>query len=65
MWNLFQILMILARADADKRTAKAQLLWSACQGLHLRLKSGSPGTAWSEKLKPLTPEVSAVKNAAG
>ena len=54
------------RAIADRAALRAQSLWLACTGLRARLEAGSPGAStWETKMAPLTPEVGAVKGAAG
>lgn len=51
--------------DADQSSRQAQVLWSACQALLSAIKSGCPGLAWKDQLRPLEPEITAVKYAAG
>ncbi|XP_049777643.1 MICOS complex subunit Mic60 isoform X2 [Schistocerca cancellata] len=53
-----------ARAEADKKAAQAQLLWSAAQSLHSALKAGVPGEPWTRQLRPLEDDVLALRKAA-
>ncbi|XP_049860791.1 MICOS complex subunit Mic60 isoform X2 [Schistocerca gregaria] len=52
-----------ARAEADKKAAQAQLLWSAAQSLHSALKAGVPGEHWTRQLRPLEDDVLALRKA--
>ncbi|KAK4875008.1 hypothetical protein RN001_011430 [Aquatica leii] len=52
------------RAESDRIMRQSQILWSACQNLFKALKAGCPGLPWTEQLRPLEPEIVAVKNAA-
>ncbi|KAB0794847.1 hypothetical protein PPYR_11686 [Photinus pyralis] len=53
-----------ARMESDTIKKQSQLLWSACQSLFRALKAGCPGVPWTEQLRPLESEITAVKNAA-
>lgn len=53
-----------ARTEADRIKKQSQVLWSACQSLFRALKAGCPGVPWTEQIRPLEPEITAVKNAA-
>lgn len=44
---------------------QAQSLWSACQALWSSVRTGEPGIAWQNRLRPLASEVSAVSKAGG
>ncbi|KAF5306466.1 hypothetical protein FQR65_LT18569 [Abscondita terminalis] len=52
------------RADSDRIMRNSQILWSTCQNLFKALRAGCPGLPWTEQLRPLEPEIIAVKNAA-
>ncbi|KAI4462088.1 mitofilin [Holotrichia oblita] len=56
---------IKVRNNIDKDAHQAQVLWAACQALYRAVKIGCPGFPWSEQLRPLDPEIKAVKLAAG
>jgi hypothetical protein len=58
-------LLATARAENDKHARQAQLLWSACQSLHRRLKASTPGVPWQQQLQPLRLEIENVSKAAG
>jgi len=62
---LFVYLLATARAENDKHARQAQLLWSACQSLHRRLKTSIPGVPWQQQLHPLRLEIENVSKAAG
>lgn len=62
---LFMYLLATARAENDKHARQAQLLWSACQSLHRRLKTSTPGVPWQQQLRPLRLEIENVDKAAG
>ena len=62
---LFVYLLATARAENDKHARQAQLLWSACQSLHRRLKTSTPGVPWQQQLQPLRLEIENVNKAAG
>lgn len=53
-----------ARAESGTIVRQSQVLWSACQSLYRALRAGCPGLPWTEQLRPLAPEIEAVKNAA-
>lgn len=53
------------KADADENSKRCQVLWSACQSLLRAIRSGCPGIAWKDQIRPLNPEINAVKEAAG
>jgi len=53
-----------SRAENDKHARQAQLLWSACQSLHRRLKTSTPGVPWQQQLRPLRLEIENVDKAA-
>ncbi|GJQ76018.1 hypothetical protein Trydic_g18071 [Trypoxylus dichotomus] len=55
---------IRARTELDKAVHQSQVLWAACQSLYRAVKSGCPGFPWSEQLRPLDPEIKAIKLAA-
>ncbi|KAK9736949.1 Mitochondrial inner membrane protein [Popillia japonica] len=55
---------IKERNNVDKDAHQAQVLWAACQSLYRAVKSGCPGFPWTEQLRPLDPEIKAVKLAA-
>ncbi|XP_071050130.1 MICOS complex subunit Mic60 isoform X2 [Onthophagus taurus] len=55
---------IKARTEADKAAHQAQVLWSACQALYKSIKVGCPGLPWTDQLRPLEPEITAVESAA-
>lgn len=55
----------IEKNDADQSSRQAQVLWSACQSLLSAIRSGCPGLPWKEQLRPLEPELNAVKSAAG
>ncbi|KAI4462079.1 mitofilin [Holotrichia oblita] len=55
---------IKVRNNIDKDAHQAQVLWAACQALYRAVKIGCPGFPWSEQLRPLDPEIKAVKLAA-
>lgn len=59
--NIFSV----EKNDADQSSKQAQVLWSACQALLSAIKSGCPGLPWKDQLRPLEPEITAVKYAAG
>jgi mitofilin len=54
------------RAEADKNARLAQELWLACQTLQSAIANGrlDVGDTWEERLKPLGPELEAIKAAA-
>ncbi|KAJ8942754.1 hypothetical protein NQ314_009965 [Rhamnusium bicolor] len=52
------------KIDADEAARQAQVLWSACQALLRAIKAGCPGLAWKDQIRPLEPEITAVKRAA-
>lgn len=54
-----------ARAESDKISKQAQVLWSASQALYRSLKASCPGLSWRQQLRPLQPEITAVAKAAG
>lgn len=58
-------LLATARAENDKHARQAQLLWSACQSLHRRLKISTPGVPWQQQLQPLRLDIENVSKAAG
>jgi len=62
---LFVYLSATARAENEKHARQAQLLWSACQSLHQRLKMSTPGVPWQQQLKPLRLEIENVGKVAG
>jgi mitofilin len=53
-----------SRAENDKHARQAQLLWSACQSLHRRLKTSTPGIPWQQQLQPLRLEIENVDKVA-
>jgi len=52
------------KAQTDKIVKQSQVLWSACQALFRSLRAGCPGLPWTEQIRPLYPEILAVKKAA-
>ncbi|RZC39111.1 mitochondrial inner membrane protein [Asbolus verrucosus] len=54
-----------ARDAADKAAKQSQVLWAACQALLRAIKTGCPGIPWKDQLRPLSPEITLVKKAAG
>jgi len=58
---------VVNRADMEKQGRKAQELWLACQTLHNLIRDGKDGSRelGEAQLKPLSDELSAIKNAAG
>lgn len=63
--NIYYYYCISERNNVDKDAHQAQVLWAACQSLYRAVKSGCPGFPWTEQLRPLDPEIKAVKLAAG
>ncbi|KAJ8917830.1 hypothetical protein NQ315_010739 [Exocentrus adspersus] len=55
---------IKEKKDAEEAAKQAQVLWSACQSLLRAIKAGCPGLPWKDQLRPLEPEIGAVKKAA-
>ncbi|KRT79302.1 hypothetical protein AMK59_8514 [Oryctes borbonicus] len=55
---------IRARSELDKAVHQSQVLWAACQSLYRAVKAGCPGFPWNEQLRPLNPEIKAIKLAA-
>ncbi|XP_019771794.2 MICOS complex subunit Mic60 isoform X2 [Dendroctonus ponderosae] len=55
---------IKARNDADASSKQAQVLWSACQSLLRAIRTGCPGIAWKDQIRPLEPEINAVVRSA-
>lgn len=60
----FLFVYFLARLEADKVARQSQALWSACQALYRSVRAGCPGISWKHQLRPLTPEITAIKKAA-
>jgi hypothetical protein len=54
-----------ARDAADKAAKQSQVLWAACQALLRAIKTGCPGIPWKDQLRPLSPEITLVRKAAG
>lgn len=52
-----------SRAELEKQGRKAQELWLACQTLTDVIDKGKPGAEWEEQLKPLNPEINAIREA--
>lgn len=47
----------------EKQGRKAQELWLACQTLQNVVDKGQDGATWEQQLKPLNPEISAIREA--
>ncbi|XP_066586355.1 MICOS complex subunit Mic60 isoform X2 [Prorops nasuta] len=53
-----------ARIEEEKGVTNAQILWSACQALARAIKSSPPGKSAEDCIRPLEPEIQAVRRAA-
>ncbi|XP_018568221.1 MICOS complex subunit Mic60 isoform X2 [Anoplophora glabripennis] len=55
---------IREKKNAEETAKQAQVLWSACQSLLRAIKAGCPGMPWKSQIRPLEPEITAVRKAA-
>jgi len=55
---------VYVKREADNSARQSTILWSACQALNRALKSGCPGVPWKDQVRPLEPELNAIKKAA-
>ncbi|KAK6622543.1 hypothetical protein RUM44_002355 [Polyplax serrata] len=54
-----------SRLASDRMATQAQVLFSACQSFYRALRVGVPGLHYTKGLRPLDPEIAAIKKAAG